>query len=183
MYDRDVGRGKYIFMEKISKSLHHIRQSLFLLCARIFFTVFLLDTVYGAILLFVVFTPLGEQYQAFLLPGFSVLHSLRFIIEVSLILFLVIEWSTNSFYLTKHQLIHHGGFLKVEENSYELTHVRSVQLRQSILGRIFNYGNILVILAVSGYHEEVLLRSIIEPKKYERILREYIESALKEGKK
>lgn len=99
------------------------------------------------------------------------------------IIVLVLRWATTNYYMSEHQLIVRKGIIKTDEVSYELTHVRSVELDQSIIGSFFNYGNIKLVLAVSGYHEEVTMHGLGDPKKYEHILREYIESSIALGVK
>ena len=43
--------------------------------------------------------------------------------------------------------------------------IRSVKSHQSLVGRLFNYGNVIVEVSASGgYHKDILLRGIVHPK-------------------
>lgn len=43
-----------------------------------------------------------------------------------------------------------------------------------------SYGNVVVEVSASGgYHKDILLRGIVNPKKYERILNEFLEKKKK----
>lgn len=68
----------------------------------------------------------------------------------------------------------HTGLIHVEENIYELKNVYAVRRSQSWLGRIFRYGNLIVNIAAANYQKEVRLIGIQKPKKYEKILEEFI---------
>lgn len=166
----------------LPSSLHHIHESLFLLVIRIFLASFLLDSIYGAGLFILFFTNLQITFQPYIFAILSIIHSVKFLIQISIILYIVIRWATRIYYLKEHQLVLRKGFIKTEEDSYELMHLRRVHLKQNILGKLFNYGDVHLLLATSGYQEEVKLKDIANPKRYEKVLRDYIEKIAKEAK-
>jgi uncharacterized membrane protein YdbT with pleckstrin-like domain len=168
---------------RLPTSLHHIHGSLFLLVLRVFFISFLFDSIYGGGLFFLFYSSLDPSYEPYVFAALSIVHSAKFILQTSILLFLIIRWSTRIYYIKEHQIVIKRGLIRTEEDSYELAHVRKVHLKQNIFGKIFNYGDVHVMIASSGFSEEVKLREITNPKKYEWILRDYIEKLASEEKK
>lgn len=168
---------------RLPTSLHHIHGSLFLLILRVFFISFLFDSIYGGGLFFLFYNNFDSTYQPYIFATLSIVHSTKFILQTSILLFLIIRWSTRIYYIKEHQLVIKRGLIRTEEDSYELAHVRKVHLKQNIFGKIFNYGDVHIMIASSGFAEEVKLKEISNPKKYEWILRDYIEKLAEEGKK
>ena len=105
---------------------------------------------------------------------------LKFILQVYYVVYVVLAWVKNNFYITEDKLVHCRGILTIDEEIYDITSIRSVKSHQGLIGRIFNYGNVIVEVSASGgYHKDILLRGIVNPKKYERILNEYLEKKKK----
>ena len=118
------------------------------------------------------------QYQRSYIILFSSL--LKFILQIYYVVFVVLSWVKNNFYVTEDKLVHCKGILTVDEEIYDISKIRSVKSHQSLVGRLFNYGNVIVEVSASGgYHKDILLRGIVHPKKYERILNEYLEKKKK----
>lgn len=159
----------------LPSSRHHIHESLFLLISRILLVSFFLDSIYGASLFILFFTNLEVTFQPYIFAILSIIHSIKFLLQISFILFIVTRWATRVYYLKEHHLVRRTGLFRTDEDSYELTHLRRVHLKQNLFGKLFNYGDIHLLLATSGYQEEVKLKDISDPKKYEWILRDYIE--------
>jgi uncharacterized membrane protein YdbT with pleckstrin-like domain len=88
----------------------------------------------------------------------------------------VLSWVQNNFYITEDKIVHCRGILNIDEEIYDISNIRSVKSHQSFIGRIFNYGDVVVeVFASGGYHKAISLSGIVSPKKYERILNEYLE--------
>ena len=112
------------------------------------------------------------QYQRSYIILFSSL--LKFILQAYYVVYVVLSWVKNNFYITEDKIVHCKGILTVDEEIYDISSIRSVKSHQSLVGRLFNYGNVVVEVSASGgYHKDILLRGIVNPKKYERILNEY----------
>lgn len=161
----------------LPKSLHHIRESIMLLVCKIFLAFLFLDGIYITALFILSINPWSQYYSPIfnsLIFGFLV----KFLLHLSIIFYIVLRWATTVYYISERQIILHSGIIDVDEDIYELSHIRTVKLHQSILGKIFNYGTIVVTIAVSGYHENRTLSGISDPNKYEHILREHIQAKL-----
>lgn len=159
--------------EDLPADIHHIHGSVALLAMRVFGVIVIVNTIYAFTLLFGGF---GVNYHEAVFSVFWVVHVAVFILETYLILLVIIPWTTTIYYLSDKRLIKHSGILRLEENVYTLDTVRSIDLRQSWLGRLFNYGDLAIEATdFGGYRHLIRLPGIAEPKKYEKILEEYIE--------
>lgn len=166
--------------KEIQKSLHHIHDSAILLAARVVFAFLAVELLYYVLIYFLFFTEIGLsiQYQRSYIILFSSLF--KFIIQIYYVVYVVLSWVKNNFYITEDKIVHCKGILTIDEEIYDISSIKTVKSHQSLAGRIFNYGNVIVEVSASGgYHKNILLRGIVNPKKYERILNEYLEKKKK----
>lgn len=159
--------------QEIQTSIHHIRGSVILLALRILGILFIADTAFAFILAFALFT-IGSDYYASVVSVLWILHTVKFVIEAYLVLYLVVSWATITYYLTDHTLVYSRGVVKTEETFLELNKTKSVHLTESWLGKLMNYGTITLTIPSYGGNEQFSLIGIADPKKYERIFRTYL---------
>lgn len=162
--------------EDAPKSLHHIRGSVILLSLRVFAVLFFVDTVF-AILLAIAQFMIGSDYYNFVIASLWFLHTIKFVLEIYMVLAYVLPWATTTYYINNSQLIKCTGIIKVDEKVYELSKLRAVDLTASWLGKLLDYGTIRGTVSASGYTDEFLLVGIADAKKYERILHAYLSEA------
>jgi len=84
-------------------------------------------------------------------------------LNMFLLLSLFIRWYFVYFIISTDALSKHKGFLFKRLKTYDLQSIRSVRVYQGPLGRLFNYGNIVM--------ESPLLREMISLKKVQNPLR------------
>ncbi len=99
-------------------------------------------------------------------------QTLKFFVEICLVLTIVIPWASTHYYITDRQLIRYVGISRRDETIFDLENLKSIELHQGWFGRLFNYGNILLTFSSSGYTEKTTLFGVYNPKKYERFLKE-----------
>jgi uncharacterized membrane protein YdbT with pleckstrin-like domain len=109
-----------------------------------------------------------------LLSFLWVLEAIKFFALTFLVLKLILGWATTAHYLGPHQMIKYTGILQRDERIYELRSIRSVNRHQNWLGRLCNYGDLLMVIGASGYKDEIWIRGVVTPKKYERIFTTYL---------
>jgi predicted membrane protein len=156
------------------KSSHHIRGSVLLLVLRIAGLLFLIETIFALFIWIALSSNIAQSYYNIVLSTLLFGHTVKFVFELGAIGAAIFPWAVTQYYLSQHQLIKYVGFLHSDEKFYELGDVRSIELRQSWLGKIVNYGTITINFSSSGFHEIVHMNGIYDPKKYERILRQYL---------
>lgn len=157
-------------------SRHIIRGSWPLLILRIISGFFFVETLYAAFLLLLILNQeVIAATSAFYLLW--IVHTLKFILLAIYFIQLVSVWGSRWYFVVNHQLAIYEGAFRTDEQLYELSSLRSVELIQNWLGRIFNYGDIKLILSVSGYHKDIILRGVSDSKGYERIFASYCREA------
>lgn len=55
-----------------------------------------------------------------------------------------IPWRSRSWILTDRRLIRHTGVINIQERSIPLKNIQNVDYNASLIGRMFNYGNLRV---------------------------------------
>lgn len=163
-------------------SAHHVKGSLFVFGLRIaamLITYFILSIILTIFLSSSITQPVNLEITSTFNFTFSFLEmylitqTVLFIIETITVVFLILIWSTENVYLSSTHLIKYRGLFTTDEDIYELAHIKAVKLHQSFLGKLCNYGNIKVMFASSGYHEDVELKNVANPKVYERAMKEH----------
>lgn len=156
------------------KSRHHIRPSVILLALRIVSLLLVIETAYAFILWISIYGNFAEGYFETVLTVLLLLHTLKFLVVIVAIGIALFPSLISHYYISEHQLISYVGLINTEEKFFEFTDMKSIKLKQSALGRLLNFGSLIVELSSSGFHEKVHLYGIHNPKKYEHILREYL---------
>jgi uncharacterized membrane protein YdbT with pleckstrin-like domain len=164
-------------VSKLPQSFHHIRGSVILLLLRIFFSLFIVDTFYASVLIYFLLSDFATDYHAFVFSLLWILHTAKFILQAYVIIFLIIRWATTTYYIHDHELVRYQGAMQPSETIYELNFIKSVDVSESWLGRLLNYGDVMLAISSSGYRQDVKLQGIADPIKYERIFRHYMEEA------
>jgi uncharacterized membrane protein YdbT with pleckstrin-like domain len=165
--------------EPMQASLHHIRGSVILLSFRTLGILFLVNTTFALILAIALFSGLGSDYYEMIIILLWLLHTIKFILEAYIILYFLVPWATTVYYIADHHLIVNGGVMQVDEKVYELNKLREVDLVESWLGKLLNYGTLHGTVSASGFSDEFTLVGVADAKKYERVLRSYVKEANK----
>lgn len=95
-------------------------------------------------------------------------------IQMALVLFIVFQWQNHSYYLTTNYIQENRGILTKTDKMYDLKNVRNVSVRQGPLGRLLNYGDLIVESSAPEFHEVLILTGIPEPHQHEAFLRQFI---------
>jgi len=157
-------------MDDFPQSRHHITNSTAWLLLRLVTAIFLVETVY-AVFIMLSLAPSFSVLHIEATIGLWVLHTVKFIALIAVALMVITPWASTQYYLTGRQLIKYTGLSRRDEEAVDLDLLKTVALHQGWLGRIFNYGDINLVFSSSGYHRELRLYGIYNPKKYERLLR------------
>lgn len=158
-------------MNDLPMTAHHMKGSLAVLSFQVCGLFFLFFIISVAVTLFLLGF-VGEEVDAFV-TVFVSLQLLVFFVFMGFILFATLRWSTFDYYVSTTHLVVYGGIVTLKEKIYDLNTIRKIELQESVLGKLFGYGDLIIMFATSGYHEEVRLKDVANPKLYERILKEY----------
>lgn len=145
-----------------------IHGSIFLLTLKLFAAILISDIIYLLIDRLIFETIQHEAYSGLtlLLTGLYICKS---IVQIGLVLGVVFHWLYHKYHIdyTQKKLYEYKGFLHTKEHMSELKNIRDVSMEQSVFGKIFNYGNIVLTISASGgYAEKVMMKKIQEPELY-----------------
>jgi len=157
----------------LPESKHHIRESMALVTLRVMFAFVMTGFIYTLFLIIFITNNPFENIDFTLIALFSVFFIL-ILFNAIFVLSIILSRLATDYYISEHSLIVHKGIMHVEEDIYELGYIRAVKRMQSWFGRIFHYGDLIVTLATTSYTKHIRLRGIQKPKKYEKILEEFI---------
>jgi len=150
-----------------------IRSSIAILAMKLLVLLFIFEGIYEG--LFYVLTlafnvPLEWHHHASVI--LLVINGLKVIFEFSFILFLFFQWAGTSYFITKKHIIKRVGIMNSREEVFHFDNIRAITVNQSLLGKLFNYGDIeLKTSASGGYQAALVLVSINNPHKYEAQLK------------
>lgn len=168
-------------MNSIPTSRHHVRLNVLILMWRLFWLLFVLNSIYGLGLLLVSQGTLLSRYTTEVLNATWVGHIALFVVQLAVVLYLSASWLRTNYYLTENELILASGIFVEREVMFKISDIRSLIVRQSWFGRVLNFGTLtLHISASGGYHEVVKLKDIKDPKKYEHALREGMQTVVED---
>jgi uncharacterized membrane protein YdbT with pleckstrin-like domain len=160
-------------MNTLPMSKHHLRESIALVILRVVVIFSAMGFLFISFLIIFLSNNPFENTPTTILTTVCV----YLILNVStgiFILFFVIKRLLSDYYISEHALVIHKGLFTIEEQIYELKNVYAVKRSQSWWGRIFRYGDLIVNIAAANYQKEIRIHGIQKPKKYEKILEEFI---------
>lgn len=116
-------------------------------------------------------TPLSLLAVVILLLGFVAKVS----VTVYLMVEIIVVWASQTYVIAGHHLIVRRGVAETVEKIYELNDIRTITMHEGTLGKMLNYGDIILVIASSGVTEEVHLPAIGHVRKYEQIFEKYLD--------
>lgn len=99
---------------------------------------------------------------------------IRFAIVMLVLGKMASNWAEVGYYITDRAIIVRRGLANVFENTYELSNIRHVYMFQDFLGRMYDYGQIQLIIATMGLEEKVRLTDIKDPGHYKTLFEKYL---------
>lgn len=153
-----------------------IRSSVIVLTTQIIIPLLFTDIIYALLSYFflrVHFLNLGlplnlDHYSLAIL---TIIHILKTLIQIYFVVQIVLKWAGYTYYIVDEHLIKREGIFTITEKSYDLKNIRTVAIHQSLIGKIFHYGDVVAETSASGgYMENVTLIGVADPQKYERKL-------------
>ncbi len=163
-------------MEQKNHTFEPIRGSVSVLIIKLFSVMFIIDTIYSIISIFVFDIQLLQQFHYQLATILFIAHFFKNIFSLYLVIMVVLSWISRVYFLTDKQLISRDGIINIKEKIYDLKIIRSVTVDQGLFGKLFNYGDITITTSASGgYNDEISLISISQPEKYREVLKHCLE--------
>jgi len=86
------------------------------------------------------------------------------------VMVIVMKWFFKYYEISHKEIVCSEGVLFQKRRSFSLEKAESVALNQSFLGRIFNFGTVVVDLYMASSRYEVRLLRISNPRKYVNLI-------------
>ncbi len=126
----------------ISVTHINVRQSISFLIIKLT----LLEIINALVILFLYF-PLSQTNTIFnVIQIPQVFHLGLFIVitifKMFISFFVIFLWLNDYYEIAPNKIIHRSGFIFKKEEQYAFVHISSIGLKQSLLGKILNYGTL-----------------------------------------
>jgi membrane protein YdbS with pleckstrin-like domain len=153
-----------------------IKPSIFILASKIFLIIFIFDFLYIIVnLFFINIERFPQEIHKYIISTLFFLLIIKLAVELILLIKVVLNWLGCSYIFNrfKKHLVGKNGIFQGQNKVYDLKNVRSFEVDQSILGKLFNYGNIIIKTSASGgYQNQIFLIAVNSPKKCSQILKQ-----------
>ena len=107
--------------------------------------------------------------------GFLLFLALLSVVQVALVLLITLQWKNHVYYLTENYIQENSGIFTLTERMYDLKNVRDISIRQGMMGRMFNYGDIIVeSTAPDSFHEVIILVGTPNPHQHVTFLKKFV---------
>jgi hypothetical protein len=95
--------------------------------------------------------------------------------KIILTIFLVVQWINEYYEITPTKIIYRRGIIWRREDAYNVNQIRSIGVRQSIFGRVFNYGTLFIY--DRGVYKYYYFNDLHNPLRYLDILHNILPDA------
>lgn len=156
-------------MKNNKKSLDKLdvmNEGVFILGFKLFVILFLMDIFYVFIDIFLLQANFPYDYYHHINLLLLFFHAIKSLIQIFLIFVVVFRWLYHKYYIDclEKKLIELKGFFYTDEKLIDLKNIREIRINQSILGKLFRYGDIILNATASGgYQEKITLKRIQDP--------------------
>ena len=149
-----------------------IRGSIAVLAIRLLLILLLFDILYTLIYyLSTLEISLPFDLHHHIAVALFIMQILKTLLQMSMLLQVILSWANNLYFLTDQHIIKRSGVFNVTEELFHYQNIRSIAIHQTFIGKLCNYGDILLKTSASGgYQDDVALTGIDNPKKYEQEL-------------
>jgi uncharacterized membrane protein YdbT with pleckstrin-like domain len=157
------------------QSTEPVRSSVALLVVRLAFIVILFDAIYSLIFYFLnIYFHTPIEWHHHISTGMLILFVVKTIFEVGLLVYATVSWINTTYQIENGHLVIKRGIFHTYEDVYELKTIRAIEVDQSIMGKLFHFGDVILKTSASGgYQVIVTLMGIANPYKYEKTLNKY----------
>lgn len=158
--------------------IHHVRESVIPLSIQIFSALLIINSLYaGFLILLFLDTSIIINNVVPSLGFLWFMHVVAFVLQIIAVLKITLSWAVRNYYIAGHHLVETQGIVQADEDIIDLHNLRTVHVHQNWLGRLFNYGDIHITVAASGYRAEIKIDGITNPEQYQRIFRSFLEDS------
>lgn len=87
--------------------------------------------------------------------------------QTFLILQVTLAWANHTFWISKTQIVEESGIFNKKVTTRDIPQLRSVSVKQGLLGRIFNFGSLVIQGKSEDYSTALTIMYVTDPNRYE----------------
>lgn len=106
--------------------------------------------------------------------GFFIFLVGSYILQIFLIFTILLHWLNRRYYIDNSNLIVRTGIFTTKERIYNLKNLKSVTATQGIMGKIFHFGTVSIVITAPNIIEEVQLSEVPNPHALEMQFKKFI---------
>ena len=154
--------------------LEPIRGSIFILLSRIVTLMVGTDALYLVVRILVF--DLNKRWLPHrdITTGFILFLVSLYVIQIFIIISILLRWLTTRYYIEKNRLIELKGIFSTRERTYDLKNLKSVIIDQGIMGKIFHFGTVSMVITSPNLTEKITLSEIPNPQETEKHIKKFI---------
>ena len=161
---------------KPKETVEHLQPSVPVLVARLLAVIFIIDGVYSLLILGFAAVSAYPSWHVSYVSVLFIAQVAKYLFVAAAIIQLFSQWAGQSYFLHGHHLVERLGLVNITEKTYELSQVKSVEMRQTWFARRFNYGTIkLSFASASKKPQEVILADVTNPMKYKSYFDDHLQ--------
>lgn len=105
------------------------------------------------------------------LNGVSIIFFLILVtlIQNIVLIFIALDWINDYVEVRAKDIAHFKGIFGRRKQSYQYRDIQSITIKQSMLGRLFNYGNVILYIPTLGH--DVPFNEVPDPRKFVNFLK------------
>ena len=143
-----------------------IRPSVAQMLVRLIIALFILDSAYALLLVALLLQLVPDGLSVPFLLALWLMHTVKFALIIYVVIRLIFRWAGMTVLVLGEHLYVDLGVVKEDEQVYELGQLQEVKMHQTLLGKLLNYGNIVLTLGSRSFSEKVELSGIMDPAKH-----------------
>lgn len=91
----------------------------------------------------------------------SATFAIFILLQLIFTIFILLEWSYESYIIRSDRIDHRSGIFSRKTDSYSLRDIRSASITEGVMGKLFNYGSI--ILHSPTLDQNIVLYNVMSP--------------------
>ena len=153
--------------------VEQIRGSIIVVVVKLIIILIIFEAIYELFFYFLsIQFALPIDWHHHISVGLLIMSMMKVLLEVYFITSVFLAWAGNVWLLTGKHIIRRTGIFHTQEDVYHFDNLRTISVEQSLLGKIFNYGDITIKISASGgYQGDVSLSQIENPHMYETMIK------------
>lgn len=148
-----------------------VHESLFIFTGRIILLQLLIALISILIALLLINFVLRNSTTAGIVTAQVLSNILLQLLDAVLVVLVVLQWHNTSYLITAEEVIIRRGTFKMHTDIYNTADIKSIQVKQTVLGRLFDYGTLTFTYPSASGHIELV--NIPRPYFYTQIVKQH----------